>query len=122
MILAAVLPGSAGAAERSVLVTEADAGKEVLLALGDVLEVRLQARPGTGYRWEVRQVDTSVLEAQGGVVFKPSPSVSPGGQVVQALQFRTSGRGQADLGLIYIRPWERGMPPEGQFLLRVRVQ
>jgi len=122
LILATLLPTFAYAAGRSVVVAEADAGQEVTLAPGDLLYVRLRARPGTGYRWEVRQADPAVLEAQGGVAFEQAPNAPPGNPATQVLRFRASAVGETELSLVYVRPWERDKAPAERFTIYTRVQ
>src|SRR6266496_4354480 len=106
LAIAALLPTSC-AAGGPVVVAEADAGREILLAKGAYLHVRLEALPGTGYRWVVSGVTTAVLESRGGVVFEPAPGAAPGGRQFQVLRFRAVGRGVTELELAYVRPWEQ---------------
>ena len=100
--------------------TEKDNGATVELSLDDPLEIVLSGNPTTGYRWEVAQLDPSVVKAAG------SPSYEPGGSAMGAggsysFRFVTVGAGQTTLRLICHRPFEKGVPPQKTFELNLVV-
>ena len=127
VLLMAAVSGIGAGAEQTVVVTDADAGREVVLAAGGALEVRIKAQPSTGFRWVVGHVDAAVLAPQGEAVFEPTvrPSSGPalvGAPQTEVLRFRAMAAGRTDLALVYVRPWEKGVPPARQFLIRARVE
>ena len=125
VLLMAALIGIGAGAEQTVVVTDADAGREIVLAAGGALEVRIKAQPSTGFRWVVGQVDASVLAPQGEAVFESlaRPSSGPalvGAPETEVLRFRAMAAGQTALTLDYIQPWRKNVPPAKQFLLHAR--
>lgn len=90
----------------------AAADREVVtVRVGDVLVVRLDSNPSTGYGW------TWDESAAAGVLVKDGePSMSgaapmPGSGGVQTWRFRAAAPGEVQLQLDYLRPWEKGTPP-----------
>jgi len=94
----------AGTGGGDVVVTAADAGKEVSLPQDGLLVVRLPAVPSTGYSWQVTSVNTRVLRVVQEFEFEPEWEGSVAGyQVVRLAGVRT---GKTRLVLTYRRPWE----------------
>jgi inhibitor of cysteine peptidase len=81
----------------------------------------LRSNPSTGYRWEVTEIDESILQSLGEPAFQADSELvgSPGKETFRFLALRT---GHVDLRLDYRRPWEQGVPPAETFNLRVIVQ
>lgn len=102
-------------------ITEADAGHQIELHVGDMLELTLPANPTTGYQWETSDLDSTVLRPLGEPTFKPSSNaVGSGGQVT--LRFEAVEVGQADLTLILHRPFEKDVAPIQTFEATVIVK
>ena len=118
---AAGCAGSGGGGGSGVLRLGADDnGLSYVLSPGEVVEVRLEANPSTGYDWQVVELDESVLR-KAGARFEPESALlgAPGTAV---LRFEAAGSGSARLRLVYARPWEAEYETEAVFEVRVRVQ
>jgi inhibitor of cysteine peptidase len=89
---------------------EADNGKTVTVAVGQELEVTLEANPTTGYTWAVAEpMGEQIIRQTGEIAFEPeSEALGAGG--VQIIRFEVVGAGQTTLKLIYHRPWESVEP------------
>jgi inhibitor of cysteine peptidase len=122
--------GDANAAERDqgmqevVLDAVAD-GSQVELAAGQILVITLASNPTTGYRWEVVDLDTAVLQQMGEAEFQSSdaggtPLVGAGG--VEVFRFEAAGSGQTALTLVYHRSWEEGVDPLETFAVQITVR
>jgi inhibitor of cysteine peptidase len=122
VVTAAMVSAGNCVAAKTVVITESDAGREVRLARGVELDVRLDAQPGTGFRWVISHADPAVLEAIEGAVFESAPKAPPGAQATQLLRFRVVGCGETDLKLVYVRPWAKDAPPAKTFLTRLSVR
>jgi len=96
----------------------ADADREVALRRGQVLEVSLEANPTTGYRWEVLEVDTHILQPVGEPEFKPESKLM-GAPGVETLRFQVVGEGRTTLRLAYRRPWEKDVKPLKTYTVEV---
>ena len=98
-----------------------DNGNQVEVSGGQVLVVSLEGNPTTGYTWETEEVDQKVLRQLGDPQFEAeSDAIGAGG--VQTLRFETVTSGSTPLKLVYVRPWEEGVPPEKTFSVQVTVR
>jgi predicted secreted protein len=89
-----------------IVVDPAAAGGLVTAALGDTVVVRLDEIPTSGYRWQVDDVDPSILEGLGDD-FKPSPAGGLGGGGQHEFRFLAVGTGdRCPLRLILRRAWD----------------
>jgi C1A family cysteine protease/predicted secreted protein len=96
-----------------------DDSRQIELKEGQVLAVSLESNPSTGYTWEIEEVNETILRQTGTIEFEPESRLlgAPGKQI---LRFEAVAAGQADLRLIYRRPWEKGMKPAKSFSLQVQ--
>jgi len=108
--------------EKSTMqLSEADAGRQVELHVGDILELTLPVNPTTGYQWETSDLDSAILRPVGEQTFEPSSNaVGSGGEVT--LRFEAIGTGQTALKLILRRPFEKDVSPIQMFEAIVIVQ
>jgi len=107
-----------------VNVDENDDGSQVELEQGQILVVTLESNPTTGYRWEVAEIQESILEQMGEAEFEPSetgepPFVGAGGWEI--FRFEAISAGQMTLQLVYRRSWEEGVEPINTFSIEVVV-
>ena len=103
--------------------TRNDLGKHIDLRLGQEIELRLDANPTTGYRWQVVQAAPAVLDTLAEEMFSPAPAapgVTGGGGTV-TWRFRATRVGRDNLQLVYRRPWEPDTVPAQTFNCEVAV-
>jgi len=108
-----------------VNVDENDDGSQVDLEQGQILVVTLESNPTTGYRWEVAEIQESILEQMGEAEFKPSQTSEPpvsGAGGWEIFRFKAISVGQMTLQLVYHVPWEEGVEPINTFSLQVVVR
>ncbi len=108
-----------------VYVDANDADTQVELEQGHILVVTLESNPTTGYRWEVAEIQESILEQMGEAEFKPSQTGEPpmtGAGGWEIFRFKAIGAGQMTLQLIYHAPWEEGVEPINTFSIEVVVR
>ncbi|MGA2206940.1 MAG: protease inhibitor I42 family protein [Terracidiphilus sp.] len=113
--------GSTMASAATKVVTDADKGSSIVLKMGDVLEVRLNSNPTTGYAWYVHKQSTPLLKPSGE---SQTQSTQPGvgRPIVQIFKFATAGKGTGVLLLHYVRSWEPPDPNEEQYSLHVTIE
>ena len=97
----------------------ADDGRQVELKEGQTLVVSLESNPSTGYRWEVDEVDETILQQTGKTEFK-SESHLIGAPAQQIMRFEAVAAGRTSLRLVYRRPWEKTIEPVKVFSLQVQ--
>lgn len=112
--------------EREIVVTDQGGDQPLVLLLGQALVLRLAATPGTGYGWEVVEIDPPLLRRAPGARGEPEyvcpDPPRPGGSCTQILRFVGERPGAATLQLAYRRPWEKDQPPARTFRLALRIQ
>jgi inhibitor of cysteine peptidase len=109
----------------AVNVTEANNGSQATMKLEQELVVSLGSNPSTGYRWQVDDVDESVLQQVGMAQYtpnEPGSSPIPGQAGQETLRFQAAGAGQTWLVLVYRRPWEGDADEDKTFKLQVIVK
>ncbi len=120
----AARPTAAATSGDQVLTLE-DHERTIHLARGDLLTLKLDAVPTTGYSWAVVKNDVALLEPLGAPSFEPAgdpPATGPlGASGRQVLRFRARDPGRQRLELHYRRAWEK-KPPLKTFAIEVRVQ
>lgn len=90
--------------------TDADSGSEVVVDVGDVIEVKLEENPSTGYRWEVVSV-LEMIELTGDEYLEPDTDAvgAPGTRV---LRFEATAEDAGVLRIEYIRSFDDPPVPE----------
>ena len=125
VLLAVLVLAAACGSSGEVKVGASASGGQVELEQGQVLVVTLESNPSTGFRWEVVDLDESILQQVGEAEFEvaddrdPPP---PGAGGHETFRFQAVGVGQTSLQMIYHRSWEEGVEPERTFSLQVAVK
>jgi len=98
-----------------------DSGRQIEIEKGQSLVITLASNPTTGYRWEVAELEESILRQVGEAEFQPQSDLvgAPG---VEILRFETVKAGQTPLKLVYHRPWETDVDPLETFSIQVVVR
>ena len=106
---------------KEIKLSESDNDGQVEMEIGQVLAVVLESNPTTGYLWEAEMAEGGILLQVGEPEFKAdSKRVGAGGK--RTFRFKAVSAGQADLRLVYHRPWEKGKKPEKTFSCRITVR
>ena len=107
--------------EETVTVLGKDNGGQVSVPKGDILVIRLEAIPGTGYGWQVVRNDTEQLKPLGKPVFEPLGKDLVGATEHQVFRFKALAPGSTELELHYVRPWEKEVLPANTFRIKVVI-
>ena len=98
--------------------TVADNGKAIEIGVGETFSVLLEGNPTTGYGWQVKTTDESVVSSAEPTYVTDSDLVGSGG--LYTFTFTATGPGQMQVELVYLRPWEQAEPLQ-TFTLTVTV-
>jgi len=125
MVALAGCKPAAGGGDKSEVLVEKDAnGTTVTLDVDQVLAIKLESNPTTGYGWHVMDVDESILQAEGGPeMIEPTqatPVLGAGGW--QVIRYRAKAAGETTITLGYSRSFEPDVPPIETFTLTVKVR
>ena len=98
-----------------------DNGREISVAKGDTLIIKLGSQPGTGYGWRIAKNDVKLLKFLGESAESPDNG-REGGTELQVFRFKAQSSGSNLLELHYARPWEKGVAPLKTYCLKVRIR
>jgi predicted secreted protein len=123
--LAAGCGAGVDSAEGLLQLGEPDNGQSFAVGVGDTIEVMLPGNPTTGFEWAaaISEEDATLLEQQGepAYVSESSGETVVGGGGVYTFTFKTVAKGQAELKLVYARPFE-SVPPEQTFTVALTIE
>jgi inhibitor of cysteine peptidase len=94
-----------------------DRGREVTVAAGDRLVLRLPENPTTGFRWTWEAPNTIQVTRD-----ENEPGSAPGAAGVRVLELIAVEPGRAALELSCRRAWDPNVPPTDRFELTVEVR
>jgi inhibitor of cysteine peptidase len=122
LILVCMLVSLAGCGSMQAKVTSNDDGKQLNARVGEKIVITLDGNPSTGYTWEPKELDASMIQQVGSTEFKSgSPGlVGAGGTLI--LTFKVLKPGTTTLTLIYHRPWETDVKPLHSFTTTIIVK
>lgn len=120
----------AGPSSDEIIVTLTNDGDIITVNEGQLLVVKLEAQPGTGYAWEVdnlpsllQQAGPPTIEAdESKQLTTPQTADIVGNPVLQVFQFQPIQVGQDTLRLVYHRSWETDIAPTETFTLQIETQ
>jgi inhibitor of cysteine peptidase len=98
----------------------ADNGKTFTLPPKTAIVVTLPSNASTGYAWQLKPEDKSVVRLVSHRYLQPKKSV-PGAPGNERWRFAAVGAGSVKLRLVYVRSWEKNKPPARRFGVTIRV-
>jgi inhibitor of cysteine peptidase len=133
LVLALGIAVSSGNAEASdkvagaiqdVTVTEKNNNGTLEVNRGDILAVRLESSPGTGYSWQIIRNDEKLMQQQGEPTLSTDPAqkVIMGGKEFTTFRFKATNSGMNVLELLYQRAWEKEKEPPKKFSIKVNIK
>ncbi len=102
-----------------VKLSASDNGKTVEVPAGSEIVITLDGNPTTGYNWEAKDLDSSMLQQVGEPEFKSSNPdlIGSGGSIT--LTFKSLKAGTTTLNLIYHRSWETDVAPLSEYTVTI---
>jgi inhibitor of cysteine peptidase len=116
-----VLASACSSDTKELTLTAENAGQSIDMSVGETFSVILEGNPTTGFTWEVAKIDSAVLKQVGETEFESESDLMGAGGVL-ILHFAVIGTGEAELQLVYHRPWENDISPENTFSTIIRVK
>ena len=99
-------------------VDQKDNNTQVVLIIGQELQILLPENPTTGFRWQMSPAGEPVLELLDDKFDSPASGVGTGG--IRHWRFKATVKGSADIEMVYRRVWEQDQSQT--FRLAVRVE
>jgi len=97
--------------------TESDSGKSVILSPSNRLEVSLKGNYTTGYTWNIKTYDKSILKLSSDSKYIPAQTKLVGAGGIQYYYFDVIGKGKTKIVIDYSRSWEKESSPVKSFIL-----
>jgi predicted secreted protein len=121
VICLVVSPSTLLAAEAAITVTQAQSGQTIALKVGDIVQIELPARGGTGYSWLVHAPGAPCLKLMS-QTSRALGETRPGSPVMQVWRFQADQAGETEIDLAYYRPWEGVGKATDHFRIKIRIQ
>jgi inhibitor of cysteine peptidase len=107
---------------KNITVTEKDNGSQFELNKGDLLALRLESNPSTGYSWQIAENEGKVMELMGEPTYEtPERKLIVGGIEYRIFRFKALTGGTNVLELQYKRIWEKEKEPLKTFRITVKI-
>jgi predicted secreted protein len=100
--------------------TDADKGNDIQVKVGDVLEVRLNANPSTGFKWYVHPKSTALLRLTGETQTAGAERAADRPQV-QVFSFEIKRKGDGILLMRYAPAKQKPILGEEEYTLHVVI-
>lgn len=94
---------------------------EIVVHIGDIILVKLRARLGTGFRWELDSLTGESIELLEQSIANPGTGLKPGASELQLFRFVARVHGTQSLVFNYLQPWRRIEPPEKSLEVMILV-
>lgn len=102
-------------------IVQRDRGKTFAARQGDLVVIRIEENPTTGYRWEICMVEQQVLE-----ILDSDYLIAPGGRIggggTRIFRFRAKSPGISPVQLRLRRAWEPEDAVLESFSVNIQVQ
>jgi predicted secreted protein len=109
------------AADAAVTVGKEQGGREIALKVGNVLQIELPGRGGTGYSWSVVATGAPYLKLLSQETRQVKKGL-PGGPVMQVWRFKAEQSGAVEVKMSYYRPWEGVGKATEHFRIKLRIE
>jgi len=97
-----------------------DNGQEIQVNVGTIIELSLEKQGGTGYTWELDQLDKKHFQL---VKTETRPlSDKIGAPVLMTWWLKVKNAGESQLAMEYFRPWEGKCKAVEHFRVKVNIQ
>ncbi len=107
---------------KNITVTEKENGSQLELKKGDLLTLKLESNPSTGYSWQISGNNGKLMELMGEPTSEvPEGKLIPGGMAYEIFRFKAFASGTNVLDLHYKRIWEKGKEPLKTFRITVKI-
>jgi inhibitor of cysteine peptidase len=104
-----------------IAIVQSDRGKTFELSQDDIISIRLDENPSTGYQWEVEAFDARIVELQNSDYTRATGTgVGAGG--IRTFTFQARSPGTMEIRLKLRREWESESASIDRFQVTLRVE
>lgn len=109
------------AADATITVTQAQAGREIALKVGNILRIELPGKGGAGYNWLAEATGAPYLKLLSQAT-QPVGERRPGSPVMQVWRFKAEKPGVTGIKMAYYRPWEGVGKAVDHFFIKIHIE
>lgn len=113
-------PPSAEKSKMTFTINDNDHSFDV--AVSDVIEVKLEFQGGTGYTWNVDDLDDTHLTLIDNITVNAAKEGVVGGPVTGVWCFKAANPGDTVIKMLYYRPWEKKESSLKSFTVRLHIK
>jgi predicted secreted protein len=92
-----------------LMITESDIEKVPIVKVNDLVNIKLESQPGTGFSWEIQS--TKGFDIKGKPEQISSAKGMPGGKEYQLFTIKAKDAGDGEIILIYNQQWKKEDKP-----------
>ncbi len=118
LLTLSVLPAQAG----SIVLTKDDSGREITVSRGKSIKVQLGFAAGTGYSWQIVDLDQARLKLLESETKPAEDSRRLGGPMVAKYRLKAVSAGQTELKILLYRTWEGKEKAAETFAVRINIK
>ena len=107
---------------KAALITQNDNGKEIAVPEKAIVEVRLEQHGGTGYLWQIVDLDKTHLKVLESTDTSLQEGKIVGGPLVKTWQIQAVKAGKTDLKILLYRPWEGAEKAAERFQVKILIR
>ncbi len=124
IVLLAFAGFASGAAPeaKAAVITNVDNGKQITVPEGAIVEVRLKQHGGTGYLWQIVDLDETHLKVLESTETPLREAPVVGGPLLMTWKIKAVKAGQTDLKILLYRPWEGVKKTAESFKVHIRIK
>jgi predicted secreted protein len=113
---------SVSQAEETIIITQQDQNKEIIVKAGTVFQIQLEEKGGTGYAWDFEKFNSEYFE----LINVETKSIQrkegyTGNPVIKIWHLKAIKKGTAELTLYYYRPWEGNSKAVDKFHIKLKI-
>lgn len=89
---------------------------------GRTFTVKLKANPTTGYSWQIEKpVNRNFLRLMSSTYQREEKNLTGSGGT-ELWKFKAVSKGRTKISMIYVRPWEKGVPPARRYSAEILIK
>ena len=109
-------------AGETIIITQQDQNKEIIVKAGTVFQIQLEEKGGTGYAWEFEKFNSEYIE----LIKVETKSIArmegyTGNQIIKTWFLKALKKGSAELTMYYYRPWEDKNKAADRFHIKLKI-
>jgi inhibitor of cysteine peptidase len=99
-----------------------DPARPVEVAAGETFRIVLDSNRTTGYGWQLAELPDEAVVKKVHSRYRAPRAARPGAGGQEVWRFQAQMPGTAEIRMVYVRSWEKGVPPARTAVFKVTVK